>query len=68
MFASEKGIKIYEPGFESKMADSFLFGWNVVIEILVFFSKFWAILFFAVLIYLLYKKIVKSKVALFPKA
>ena len=68
MFASEKGIKIYEPGFGSKMADSFLFGWNIVIEILVFFSKFWAILFFAVLIYLLYKKIVKSKVALFPKA
>ena len=68
MFASEKAFKIYEPGFGSKMAESLLLGWTIVMEILIFFSKFWAVLFFAVLIYLLYKKIVKSKVSLFSKA
>ena len=68
MFASEKAIKIYEPGFGSKMAESLLLGWTIVMEILIFFFKFWAVLFFAVLIYLLYKKIVKSKVSLFSKA
>ena len=68
MSASEKAIKRYEPGFGSKMAESILFGWTIVMEILIFFSKFWAILLGALLIYFLYKKFIKAKITLFPKA
>ena len=68
MFAHEKIIKMYEPSFGSKMADSLLFGWTILIDILIFFSKFWAILFGASLIYFLHKKFIKSKITLFPKA
>ena len=68
MFAGEKAIKRYEPGFGSKMAESLLLGCTIVMEILIFFSKFWAILFAALLIYFLYKKYIKAKITLFPKA
>ena len=68
MFANGKVIKRYEPGFGSKMAESLLFGWTIVMEILIFFSKFWAILLGALLIYFLYKKFIKAKITLFPKA
>ena len=68
MSANEKAIKRYEPGFGSKMAASILFGWTIVMEILIFFSKFWAILFGALMIYFLYKKFIKAKITLFPKA
>ena len=68
MFAHEKVIKRYEPGFGSKMAESLLFGWTILMDILVFFSKFWAIFLFVLLIYFLYKKFIKSKITLFLKA
>lgn len=68
MFANEKAIKIYEPGFGSKMADSLLFGWNIVMEILFFISKFWAILLAASIVYFLYKKFLRNKFPIFPKA
>ncbi len=67
IFAHEKPIKVYEPSFGSKMADSLLFGWNIVMEILVFFSKFWAILLAAMLVYFLYKKVIKTKFPYFQK-
>jgi len=68
MFAHEKVIKMYEPGFGSKMAESLLFGWTILMDILVFFSKFWAIFIFVILIYLLYKKFTKTKITLFSKS
>ena len=68
MFASEKAIKRYEPDFGSKMAESILFGWVIVMEILIFFSRFWAILLVALLIYFLYKKFIKVKITSFLKA
>ena len=68
MFASEKAIKRYEPGFGSKMAESLLLGCTIVMEILIFFSKFWAILFGALLIYFSYKKFIKAKITLLSKA
>ena len=68
IFAHEKPITAYEPGFGSKIAESLLFGWNIVMEILVFFSRFWAILLAPLLVYFLYKKFIKSKFPIFPKA
>ena len=68
MFAHEKPIKIYESGFRSKIGDSLLFGWNIVMEILIFFSKFWAILLSVLIIYFLYKKFIRNKFPIFPKA
>ena len=68
MFANEKAIKIYEPSFGSKMSDSLLFGWNIVLEILVFLSKFWAIFLAAFIVYFLYKKFIKNKFPILPKA
>ena len=68
MFSHEKVIKRYEPGFGSKMAESLLFGWTILMDILVFFSKFWAIFLFVLLIYFLYKKFIKTKITLFLKA
>ncbi len=67
-FANEKVIKRYEPGFGSKMVDSLLLGWNIVIEILIFFSKFWAIILAGLLFYFLYRKFIKNKFPIFPKA
>ena len=68
MFAHEKIIKMYEPGFGSKMADSLLFGLTILMDLLVFFFKFWAIFLFVILIYLLYKKFTKTKITLFSKS
>ena len=67
IFAHEKPIKIYEPGFGSKMADSLLYGWIIIKEILIFFSRFWAIFLAASLMYFLYKKFIKNKFPIFPK-
>ena len=68
MFANEKAVKRYKPGFGSKMADSLLFGWTILTDILIFFSKFWAIFLFVILMYLLYKKFIKTKITLFSKS
>ena len=68
MFANEKAVKRYKPGFGSKMADSLLFGWTILMDILIFFSKFWAIFLFVILMYLLYKKFIKTKITLFSKS
>ena len=68
MFANEKAVKRYKPGFGSKMADSLLFGWTILTDILILFSKFWAIFLFVILMYLLYKKFIKTKITLFSKS
>ena len=61
IFANQKVLVKYEPRFWKKLGDSFLFGWNIFTEIVIFFSKFWAVLLGAILIWFFYKKYAKNK-------
>lgn len=57
LISNDKNIDSYEPGFRSKLLDALNFGWHMLETFIVFLTKLWALLLFAILIYFIYKKV-----------
>ncbi|MEO6734088.1 MAG: DUF4349 domain-containing protein [Ferruginibacter sp.] len=55
LVANEKNIDAYEPGFATKMLESFKYGWRIIETLLVFLATLWAIFLFSILVYFAYK-------------
>jgi cbb3-type cytochrome oxidase subunit 3 len=56
LISNDKNITAYEPGFGSKVVESLKYGWEMVEGFIIFLTKIWGLLVFAVVVYLLYKK------------
>ncbi len=61
IYANEKNISAYTPGFFVKLWEALKYGWNMIQAVLVFFIQFWAIILLAIIGYIIYKKIVIYK-------
>jgi len=55
-------ITIYKPSFASKMANAGEMGWNILQGILVFFVTIWPFIFLFVVIWLIAKWLIKTKI------
>lgn len=56
VISNDKNLAAYEPGFGTKFLDSLKFGWKMLESCIIFLTNFWAICFFGIVVYLLYKK------------
>lgn len=61
VIANDKNITAYQPGFWSRLWQALQLGWNMIVELILFISKLWALLLCVILLYWLYKSY-KSKV------
>ena len=52
---NEKNIDAYEPGFATKLLESLKYGWEILVNVVVFLVKFWALFLFVFATYWLYK-------------
>jgi len=53
---NEENISAYEPGFGSKLVESFKRGWNILASVVIFIINLWGLILFAVLAYIIYRK------------
>lgn len=57
IYANEKNINEYAPGFGFKLWDSIKTGWNIILSIILFFMQFWTVFLLFGVGYFVYKKI-----------
>lgn len=57
IYANEKNIREYTPGFGFKLWDSIKTGWNIIQAIVLFFMQFWTLFLLFGVGYFIYKKI-----------
>jgi len=55
---NEQNIDAYERGFGTKLLESLKYGWEILVNFIVFLVKFWALFLFVFATYWLYKKYV----------
>jgi hypothetical protein len=53
---NDKNITAYEPKFGSKLLESLMYGWDILASVLIFITKLWGLILFALLVYVAYKK------------
>ena len=56
VISNDKNIDGYEPGFGKQLLKSLKFGWEIIEALLVFITKLWGFILFAIIFYILYKK------------
>lgn len=61
VIANEKNIKAYEPNLFQKVKESLLDGWEILEAILMFIFKLWGILLATVIVFIIYKHLLKKK-------
>jgi len=54
--SNNKNIDAYEPGFGSKIIESFEFGWDILESFLVFIARFWGLFLLAIISLFIYKR------------
>lgn len=59
--AREKYIEEYRPSFGSRLVEGFSNGWDIVKEIIIFFSNIWFLLVLVIVAYIVYYRIRKKK-------
>ncbi|VBB44306.1 conserved exported hypothetical protein [uncultured Paludibacter sp.] len=57
IYANEKNISEYTPGFGFKLWDAIKYGWSIIQSIIVFFVQFWTLFLLFGIGYFIYKKI-----------
>jgi hypothetical protein len=55
LIANDKNIKIWEPGFGTKILDSLSNGWDILEAVLLFIFNLWGLVLLGVIIFVLYK-------------
>lgn len=55
LLSNNKNIAAYEPGFGNKLLESLKVGGKILESFIVFLTKLWGLLLFALLVYILYK-------------
>lgn len=55
LISNNKNIKEYEPGFGSKLVESFNFGWEIIKSFLLALMKIWGLLLMALLIFIIHR-------------
>ncbi len=56
LIANDKNINAYEPGFGYKFVSAIKFGWNIIVQLVLFFANIWTLILLLVLgVYLYYK-------------
>jgi hypothetical protein len=56
LISNDRNIETYEPGFGSKLLESFKYGWSILEALLIFLAKLWALFLLAIVAYVVYKK------------
>ncbi|ASS48487.1 MAG: hypothetical protein A3D31_07995 [Candidatus Fluviicola riflensis] len=56
MVAGYKQIDEYQPGIGSRFSDSFAFGWEVIVELVLFLTKLWVLILLGIGTYVAYKR------------
>ncbi|MES2554617.1 MAG: DUF4349 domain-containing protein [Bacteroidota bacterium] len=56
MVASLKEMDEYQPGTGSRFSDSFVFGWEIIVEFVLFLTKFWVFIVLGAGVYIVYKR------------
>lgn len=56
MIASTKEIEEYQPGIGSRFSDSLAFGWEIIVEFVLFLSKLWVFIVIGIATYIAYKR------------
>lgn len=59
--ARMKKVEVYEPPFTEKMKDAFVFGCNVLANIVLFLTHIWVFILIAIVGYIIYRKYKKNK-------
>lgn len=52
---NDKNIDAYKPGFGKQLIESFKYGWELLVILITFLTKFWGIILFGMIVYVLYK-------------
>lgn len=55
LISNNKNIKEYEPGFGSKLVESFNFGWEIIKSFLLAIMKIWGLLVLAIIIFIVHR-------------
>lgn len=61
LIENDKNIKAYEPGFWTKTKEAIVFSFNILLEIILFFIRIWAILLIILVAWLIFRKLVLKK-------
>ncbi|MCO4291735.1 DUF4349 domain-containing protein [Solitalea sp. MAHUQ-68] len=56
LIANQENIRQYEPGFFSKAKESFITGFEILSDLIVFIIRLWALILLAVIAFILYKR------------
>jgi hypothetical protein len=56
MIANDKNIEAYEPSIGSKLLGALKIGWKGLEAVVLFLAKFWGLILFGIVVYLLYRK------------
>lgn len=57
LIANEKNIDVYKPGFQTRIWEAVLSGWNILAETIIFLTNLWGLFVFAIIIYLIFRMI-----------
>ncbi len=56
IIASAKEVDEYKPGIGSRFSDSLAFGWEIIVELVLFLSKLWVFILIGIATYIAYKR------------
>jgi hypothetical protein len=61
LIENDKNTKAYEPGFWAKTKEAIVFSFNILLEIILFIIRIWAILLIIFVAYLIFRRLTRKK-------